>query len=115
MSTTIRPVAPPAWDRTYELKVRALMTIGFGFGFVVLDRFIINLLFPVIHKELGLNYQDGGLVSVVLALAWGVASAFSGPLADRYGAARSSIAAVKCLRSGGPPIAVPHDHLRQLC
>jgi MFS family permease len=113
MSTTIRSVAPAAWDRTYQLKVQALMTIGFGF--VGLDRFIINPLFPVIQKELGLNYQDGGLVSVVLALAWGVASAFSGPLADRYGAARSSIAAVKCLRSGRPPIAVPHDHLRRLC
>jgi hypothetical protein len=54
------------------------MTIGLGL--VGLDRFIINPLFPVMQKELGLNYQDEGLLSVVLALAWGVASAFSGPL-----------------------------------
>ena len=89
------------------------MTIGLGL--VGLDHFIINPLFPVMQKELGLNYQDEGLLSVVLALAWGVASAFSGPLGGRYGAARSSIAAVKRLRAGRPPIAVPHDHLRQLC
>jgi MFS family permease len=56
-----------------------------GFGLVGLDRFILNPLFPVIQKELHLNYQDLGLISGVLALAWGVASVISGPLSDRYG------------------------------
>jgi MFS family permease len=83
---------PSAWDRAYEFKVVALMTIGFGL--VGLDRFIINPLFPVIQKELNLNYQDLGLISGILALAWGVASVFSGPLADRYGRMQVMVPAV---------------------
>ena len=83
---------PSAWDRAYEFKVVALMTIGFGL--VGLDRFIINPLFPVIQKELNLNYQDLGLISGILALAWGLASAMSGPLSDRYGRKRVLVPAV---------------------
>ena len=74
---------PSTWDKVYEFKVVALMTIGFGL--VGLDRFILNPLFPVIQKELNLNYQDLGLISGILALAWGLASVISGPLSDRYG------------------------------
>ena len=48
--------ASSSWNGAYEFKVVALMTIGFGL--VGLDRFIINPLFPVIQKELNLNYQD---------------------------------------------------------
>ena len=81
-----------AWNRAYEFKVVALMTIGFGL--VGLDRFIINPLFPVIQKELNLNYQDLGLISGILALAWGLASAMSGPLSDRYGRKRVLVPAV---------------------
>ena len=83
---------PSAWDRAYEFKVVALMTVGFGL--VGLDRFIINPLFPVIQKELNLNYQDLGLISGILALAWGIASVFSGPLADRYGRMQVMVPAV---------------------
>jgi MFS family permease len=83
---------PSAWDKVYEFKVVALMTIGFGL--VGLDRFIINPLFPVIQKELNLNYQDLGLISGILALAWGLASAMSGPLSDRYGRKRMLVPAV---------------------
>ena len=81
-----------AWNRAYEFKVVALMTIGFGL--VGLDRFIINPLFPVIQKELNLNYQDLGLISGILALAWGLASDMSGPLSDRYGRKRVLVPAV---------------------
>jgi MFS family permease len=84
--------SPSSWDRAYEFKVVALMTIGFGL--VGLDRFIINPLFPVIQKELNLNYQDLGLISGILALAWGLASAMSGPLSDRYGRKRVLVPAV---------------------
>ena len=84
--------SPSSWDTAYEFKVVALMTIGFGL--VGLDRFIINPLFPVIQKELNLNYQDLGLISGILALAWGVASAMSGPLSDRYGRKRVLVPAV---------------------
>ena len=81
-----------AWNGAYEFKVVALMTIGFGL--VGLDRFIINPLFPVIQKELNLNYQDLGLITGILALAWGLASAMSGPLSDRYGRKRVLVPAV---------------------
>jgi MFS family permease len=77
-----------AWDPKYEFKAVGLLALGFGM--VGLDRFIINPLFPVMQKELGLNYQDLGLISAVLALAWGVASIFSGRLSDRVGRKRCS-------------------------
>lgn len=71
------------WDRNYEFKAVTLMALGLGV--VGLDRFIINPLFPIIQKDLGLSYQDLGLISAVLALTWGVASIFSGQIADRLG------------------------------
>jgi MFS family permease len=71
------------WNRGYEFKAVALMALGLGV--VGLDRFIINPLFPVIQKDLGLSYQDLGLISAVLALTWGAASIFSGRIADRLG------------------------------
>lgn len=63
-------VAP--WDTRYEFKAIGLLTIGYGL--VGLDRFIINPLFPVMQKDLGLDYQDMGLISASLALAWGTAA-----------------------------------------
>lgn len=71
------------WDPKYEFKAVTLLALGFGM--VGLDRFIINPLFPVMQKELGLTYQDLGLISAVLALTWGLASIFSGRLSDRVG------------------------------
>lgn len=79
-------------DTGYEAKAVALLAIGFGM--VGLDRFIINPLFPVMREELGLNYQDLGLISAVLALGWGVASVFSGRLADRWGRKRVLVPAI---------------------
>jgi MFS family permease len=77
------PSRGTAWDPSYEWKSIALLALGFGM--VGLDRFIINPLFPVMQKDLGLNYQDLGLISAVLALTWGIASIFSGRLSDRVG------------------------------
>jgi MFS family permease len=71
------------WDSKYELKAVTLLALGLGL--VGLDRFIINPLFPVMQKDLGLNYQDLGLISAVLALTWGLASIFCGRLSDRVG------------------------------
>ena len=75
--------ASAKWSRSYEIK--AVVLLAAGFGVVGLDRFIINPLFPTMQKELGLSYQDLGSISAVLALAWGVASIFSGQIADRLG------------------------------
>jgi predicted MFS family arabinose efflux permease len=71
------------WDKAYEVKTIVLM--GLGFGLVGFDRFVINPLFPIIQKDLGLTYQDLGLISAVIALTWGVASIFAGQIADRLG------------------------------
>ncbi|ROZ75057.1 MFS transporter [Ramlibacter sp. WS9] len=88
--------APPTtrahWDTAYEIKAVGLLSLGFGL--VGLDRFIINPLFPVMQKELGLNYQDLGLISAVLALTWGVASIFAGRLGDRIGPKRVLVPAI---------------------
>lgn len=88
----MQPHTAPASDRAYEFKAVSLLALGLGM--VGLDRFIINPLFPVMQKELGLGYQDLGLISAALALTWGVASIVSGRLADRVGPRRVLIAAM---------------------
>jgi MFS family permease len=80
------------WDPKYEFKAVALLAVAFGM--VGLDRFIINPLFPVIAKDLGLSYQDLGFISAVLALTWGLASIFAGRLSDRIGRKKVLIPAV---------------------
>ena len=74
------------WDTGYEIRAVSLMAIGFGL--VGLDRFIILPLFPVIAEDLGLNYQDLGLIAGVLALTWGLAAIVTGSLSDRFGCRR---------------------------
>jgi len=85
-------IAGTAWDRAYEAKAVTLMALGFGI--VGLDRFIINPLFPIIQKDLGLSYQDLGVISAVLALTWGVAALFTGQLLDRIGRKKVIVPAV---------------------
>lgn len=80
------------WDTQYEWKAVALLAIGFGL--VGLDRSIIMPLFPVMMKDLNLNYQDIGNISGVLAIAWGVASLFTGGISDRIGRRKVLIPAV---------------------
>ncbi len=69
--------------RRQELKVVALMALGFGL--VGIDRFLISPLFPTIARELNLDYSDIGTIAGVLALAWGVAALVMGNLSDRIG------------------------------
>ena len=45
-------------------------------------------------KDLGLNYQDLGLISAVLALSWGISSIWTGRLSDRIGRKRVLVPAV---------------------
>lgn len=71
------------FDKKYEWKAVALLAIGFGL--VGLDRFIILPLYPVMMRDLGLDYQDLGNISAVLALAWGISSIFMGRVSDRIG------------------------------
>ncbi|MBU9172104.1 MFS transporter [Burkholderia gladioli] len=88
----MHPRTPLVHDRASECKVVSLLALGLGM--VGLDRFIINPLFPVMQKELGLGYQDLGLISAALALTWGAASIVSGRVADRVGPRRVLIAAM---------------------
>jgi MFS family permease len=80
------------WDARYEWKAVAMLALGFGL--VGLDRFIILPLFPVMMPDLGLNYQDLGNISAVLAIAWGISSIFMGRLSDRIGRRKVLIPAV---------------------
>lgn len=80
------------WDVKYEWKAVALLSMGFGL--VGVDRFMIMPMFPVMMKDLGLDYQDLGHIAAILALAWGVAALFIGNLADRVGPRRVIIPAL---------------------
>lgn len=80
------------WDPAYEKRAVGLLALGFGL--VGLDRFIINPLFPVMAKDLGLNYQDMGLISAILALTWGLSSIFTGRLSDQIGRKKVLVPAV---------------------
>ncbi|MBN8442370.1 MAG: MFS transporter [Thauera sp.] len=71
------------WDTSYEWK--AVVLLGLGFGLVAIDRFMIMPLFPVMMKDLGLDFQDLGYVTGILAITWGISSLFMGKLSDRYG------------------------------
>lgn len=72
-----------SWDSAYEWQTVTLLTIGFGL--VGLDRMIIAPLFPVMMKDLNLNYQDLGYISAVLAITWGIFSILMGGLSDKFG------------------------------
>jgi MFS family permease len=76
----------------YEYKAVALLSAGLGL--VGLDRFILNPLFPLIAKDLHLNYQDLGIISATLALCWGLASLFSGTWSDVVGCKRVLVPAI---------------------
>ena len=72
-----------SWDASYE--IRALLLFTTGLGLVGLDRFILMPLLPVVAKDLGLNYQDIGLISGILSLTWGISSIVSGGISDKRG------------------------------
>jgi MFS family permease len=70
-------------DTAYEWKIVTLLSLGFGL--VGIDRFMIMPLFPVLMKDLHLDYQDLGHITGALAIAWGLSAMFTGNLADRFG------------------------------
>jgi MFS family permease len=80
------------WDTRYEWKAIALLALGFGL--VGIDRFMILPLFPVMAKELHLDYQDLGNITGILAVAWGISALFMGNLSDRFGHRKVIIPAI---------------------
>ncbi|HCX82943.1 MAG TPA: MFS transporter [Rhodoferax sp.] len=81
--TLATPLGGQAASSPREWQTLALM--AFGFALVNLDRFIMYPLFPVMARELGLDYQDIGLISAAVALTWGISSMVFGRLSDRLG------------------------------
>lgn len=82
----------PPWDRAYEWRAVALLSLGFGL--VGIDRFMIMPMFPSIMRELNLDYSDLGHITGILAIAWGLAALLMGSLADRIGPRRVVIGAL---------------------
>jgi len=72
-----------SWSLSYEW--RAVLLLCLGFGLVGIDRFMIMPLFPVIAKDLNLDYQDLGLITGVLSITWGLSALCMGNLSDRFG------------------------------
>ena len=62
-----------------------VVLMALGFGLVGIDRFMITTLFPVIAKDLQLDYTDIGTITGALAFAWGFAALIMGNKADRLG------------------------------
>ena len=75
--------ANSSWDVKYEWRAVALLSLGFGL--VGVDRFMVMPMFPVMARDLGLDYQDMGHIAAALALAWGVAAIFIGNISDHIG------------------------------
>ncbi len=73
----------PEFDRGYEWKAVALLSLGFGL--VGIDRFMISALFPSIMADLDLTYQDLGTITAALSIAWGLSALIMGRLSDRWG------------------------------
>ena len=72
--------------RRREAAIVAVLALGFGL--VGIDRFLITTMFPVIARDLHLDYGDIGIITGALAIAWGVAALFVGNLSDRIGRRR---------------------------
>lgn len=67
---------------------RIVSLLALGFGLVGIDRFMISTMFPVIAKDLDLNYSDIGIIAGALSIAWGFSALVMGNKADRIGRRR---------------------------
>lgn len=64
---------------------RAVALLTLGFGLVGLDRFMILPMFPMLAKDLALDFQQIGIITGALAFTWGLSSIFIGNLSDQFG------------------------------
>jgi predicted MFS family arabinose efflux permease len=69
-------------------ELRTVAVLSLGFGLVGVDRFLISTLYPVIARDLNLNYEDIGTITGALAIAWGISALFMGNWSDRIGRRR---------------------------
>jgi predicted MFS family arabinose efflux permease len=49
-------------------EFRTVAVLSLGFGLVGIDRFLIGTLYPVIARDLHLNYGDIGLMPIALMI-----------------------------------------------
>lgn len=80
------------WDTAHEFKAMVLLVLGWGL--VGVDRFMIMPIFPVMAKELSLNYKDIGIIAGALSLAWGASAFFTGRLTDLIGTKKVLVASL---------------------
>jgi len=66
-------------------ELRSVAVLSLGFGLVGIDRFLISTMYPVIARDLRLDYGDIGLITGALAMAWGISALFMGNASDRIG------------------------------
>lgn len=78
----------PGTIRSRRSENIIVAVLALGFGLVGIDRFLITTLFPVIARDLHLDYGDIGVITGALAIAWGIAALFVGNLSDRIGRRR---------------------------
>jgi predicted MFS family arabinose efflux permease len=69
-------------------EFRSVAVLSLGFGLVGIDRFLISTMYPVIARDLHLDYGDIGLITGALAIAWGISALFMGNLSDHIGRRR---------------------------
>lgn len=77
---------------SYEWKAVAILAVTFGI--LSFDRWLIAPLFPVIMKDLNLDYQHLGTINGILAITWGIFSVILGGLSDKFGRRKVIIPAV---------------------
>lgn len=80
------------WDRSYEIK--AVILLAFTFGVLSFDRWLVAPLFPIIMKDLNLDYQSIGNLFGILAISWGIFSAIFGGVSDSVGRRKILIPAI---------------------
>ncbi len=90
-ATDIGPDTAP-WDTAYEW--RALVLLSLGFGLVAFDRFLVLPMYPVIMRDLHLDYADLGRITGALAITWGIAAFFVGRWSDQLGRRRMLVGAM---------------------
>jgi predicted MFS family arabinose efflux permease len=69
-------------------EFRSVAVLSLGFGLVGIDRFLISTMYPVIARDLHLDYGDIGLITGALAIAWGISALLMGNLSDHIGRRR---------------------------
>ncbi len=84
--------AAAQWDTAYEW--RALVLLSLGFGLVAFDRFLVLPMYPVIMRDLRLDYADLGRITGALAITWGISAFLVGRWSDQIGRRRMLVGAM---------------------